>query len=129
MLSRQAQEVELLQGRIDGDKVRALIASLLPVRSMDEVFICGPEAMIVATETALIDAGVPADRVHAERFTSGPVVAAKVQPSTEKHVKEKPANKNISLTVVLEGKQQDNSVRAHEALIDGAREGRSLIHH
>jgi ring-1,2-phenylacetyl-CoA epoxidase subunit PaaE len=46
ILSRQAQEVPLLQGRIDGDKVRELMATLLPVGSMDEVFICGPEGMI-----------------------------------------------------------------------------------
>jgi ring-1,2-phenylacetyl-CoA epoxidase subunit PaaE len=70
ILSRQAQESDLLQGRIDGDKVRALIDALLPVGSMDEVFICGPEVMIEATETALLAAGVPANRVHSERFTS-----------------------------------------------------------
>ena len=70
ILSRQAQEVPLLEGRIDGDKVRALVATLLPVASMDEVFICGPEAMIDATEKALLDAGERPDRVHTERYTS-----------------------------------------------------------
>ena len=59
VLSRQAQEVDLLQGRIDGDKVREIIKALLPVASMDEVFICGPDAMISATEDALVQAGVP----------------------------------------------------------------------
>jgi ring-1,2-phenylacetyl-CoA epoxidase subunit PaaE len=39
---------------------------------MDEVFICGPDEMIEATETALAEAGVPADRVYTERFTAGP---------------------------------------------------------
>src|SRR5690606_18450341 len=43
ILSRQAQEVPLLEGRIDAEKVRALMASLLPAASMDEVFVCGPE--------------------------------------------------------------------------------------
>ena len=46
ILSRQAQESDLLEGRIDADKVRAIIDALLPVGSMDEVFICGPEVMI-----------------------------------------------------------------------------------
>jgi len=122
VLSRQAQEVELLQGRIDGDKVRAMINALLPVRSMDEVFICGPEAMITATETALIEAGVPADRVHAERFTSGPAVAAKVQADTDKHAQQTPANKDIALTVVLDGKQHEIAVSADEHLLDAALE-------
>ncbi|MFZ9256562.1 MAG: 1,2-phenylacetyl-CoA epoxidase subunit PaaE [Burkholderiaceae bacterium] len=122
ILSRQAQEVALLQGRIDGDKVRAIIASLLPVRSMDEVFICGPEAMITATETALIDAGVPADRVHTERFTSGTAVAAKVQADTDKQPQQIPANKDIALTVVLDGKQHEIAVSADEHLLDAALE-------
>jgi ring-1,2-phenylacetyl-CoA epoxidase subunit PaaE len=122
VLSRQAQEVELLQGRIDGDKVRAMIASLLPVRSMDEVFICGPEAMIIATETALIDSGVPADRVHAERFTSGPGVATTVKVDTDKHAQEKPTNKDIALTVVLDGKQHEIAVSGDEHLLDAALE-------
>ena len=77
ILSRQAQEVDLLQGRIDGDKVRAIIDALLPVGSMDEVFICGPEAMIEATESALLEAGVPANRVHTERFTSPTLEASR----------------------------------------------------
>jgi len=122
VLSRQAQEVELLQGRIDGDKVRAMINALLPVRSMDEVFICGPEAMITATETALIEAGVPADRVHTERFTSGPAAAAKVQADTDKHAQQTPANKDIALTVVLDGKQHEIAVSADEHLLDAALE-------
>jgi ring-1,2-phenylacetyl-CoA epoxidase subunit PaaE len=41
VLSRQAQEVDLLQGRIDGDKVREIIGPCCR-GSMDEVFICGP---------------------------------------------------------------------------------------
>jgi ring-1,2-phenylacetyl-CoA epoxidase subunit PaaE len=70
ILSRQAQEVDLLQGRIDGDKVQRIIDALLPV-GMDEVFICGPDAMIEATEQALVAAGCRRPH-HTERFTSGP---------------------------------------------------------
>jgi ring-1,2-phenylacetyl-CoA epoxidase subunit PaaE len=100
ILSRQAQEVDLLQGRIDADKVRALVATLLPVRSMDEVFVCGPEAMITATETALIEAGVPQNRVYTERFTSGPDVAAKVQADSDARVAQANQGKPIRMTVL-----------------------------
>ena len=71
ILSRQAQEVPMLEGRIDGAKVQQLIDTLLPARSMDEVFICGPEAMIDAAETALLKAGVPQDRTQ-EIVLAGP---------------------------------------------------------
>ena len=103
VLSRQAQEVDLLQGRIDGAKVKAIIKALLPVGSMDEVFICGPEAMIEATEKALIEAGVPESRVYTERFTSGPAQAAKIQADTDAAPQKQAAAKDIALTIVLDG--------------------------
>ena len=68
LLSRQAQEVPLLQGRLDEAKVTQLLQSLIPPASIDEAFICGPEGMIEAVQRALLAAGVPADRVHSERF-------------------------------------------------------------
>ena len=33
-----------------------------------QFFICGPGAMMDAAETALVELGVPAERVHTERF-------------------------------------------------------------
>nr|MBL8412210.1 phenylacetate-CoA oxygenase/reductase subunit PaaK [Dechloromonas sp.] len=122
ILSRQAQEVDLLQGRIDGDKVRAIIKALLPVASMDEVFICGPEAMIEATEQALLDAGVPADRVHTERFTSGPAQAAKIQADTDAAPQKQAAAKDIALTIVLDGKEHELSIGPDEHVLDAALE-------
>jgi len=120
ILSRQAQEVDLLQGRIDGDKVRAIIKALLPVGSMDEVFICGPEAMIEATEKALIDAGVPENRVYTERFTSGPAQAAKIQADTDAAPDKQSATKDIALTVVLDGKQHELHIGPDEHVLDAA---------
>ncbi|HJV93081.1 MAG TPA: 1,2-phenylacetyl-CoA epoxidase subunit PaaE [Azonexus sp.] len=120
ILSRQAQEVDLLQGRIDGDKVRAVIKALLPAASMDEVFICGPEAMIEATEKALIEAGVPASRVYVERFTSGPAQAAKIQADTDAAPLREKATKDITLTVVLDGKQHELQIAPDEHVLDAA---------
>jgi ferredoxin-NADP reductase len=63
-------------------KVRDIIDALLPVGSMDEVFICGPEAMIEATEPGTDRGRRARNRVYTERFTvnrSGQ--AAKVRPT------------------------------------------------
>jgi ring-1,2-phenylacetyl-CoA epoxidase subunit PaaE len=120
ILSRQAQEVDLLQGRIDGDKVRAIIKALLPAASMDEVFICGPEAMIEATEKALIEAGVPESRVYTERFTSGPAQAAKIQADTDAAPTKVQAAKDIALTIVLDGKEHELQIGADEHVLDAA---------
>ena len=116
ILSRQAQEVDLLQGRIDGDKVRAVIDALLPVKSMDEVFICGPEAMIEATESALVQAGVPQDRVYSERFTSGTPVHA-TAPAKKAAAA---TGKSIALTVVVDGKSYEVPLAEGDNVLDAA---------
>ena len=121
ILSRQGQEADLLQGRIDGPKVHAIIDALLPVGSMDEVFICGPEAMIEATEHALLEAGVPANRVHTERFTSPSLEAltpADRQAAVAGH--KHPVVGNVELTVVLDGKPHALHMTADEHVLDAA---------
>ncbi|WP_137895082.1 1,2-phenylacetyl-CoA epoxidase subunit PaaE [Ramlibacter sp. 2FC] len=121
ILSRQAQEVDLLQGRIDGPKVRALMDTLLPVGSMDEVFICGPEAMIEATQAALIEAGVPAQRVHTERFTS-PLLEdmspAARQAAIAGHMHASDETGRVALTVVLDGKPNEMHMGPGEHVLD-----------
>jgi ring-1,2-phenylacetyl-CoA epoxidase subunit PaaE len=120
VLSRQAQEVDLLQGRIDRQKVLDIVAALLPAQSMDEVFICGPEALIETTRQALIDAGVPESRVYTERFTTGAAMAAKVQADVDAKPQKQDAAKAIKLTVVLDGKQHDLALGPDEHVLDAA---------
>ena len=122
VLSRQAQEVPLLEGRIDGDKVRQIIGALLPVGSMDEVFICGPEAMIEATEQALLGAGVRPDRIHTERFTS-PTLEALAPAQRQSAVLGHPALRTdgeVALTVVLDGKPHQLRMGKDERVLDVA---------
>lgn len=116
VLSRQAQEVPLLEGRIDGDKVRALLDSLLPVPSLDEVFICGPEAMIDATEAALVAAGVKPERIHTERFSSGTAPAPRVR--REAHAAD--GTGSVALTVMLDGKAHELRMEPDEHVLDVA---------
>ena len=122
VLSRQAQEVPLLEGRIDAAKVQQLIDTLLPAKSMDEVFVCGPEAMIDAVQGALTSAGVPAERIYSERFTSPTLEnltpdarrAAVVQPDPEA-----PAGQ-VQLTVLIDGKSHELAMRTDQHVLDVA---------
>lgn len=121
VLSRQAQESDLLQGRIDRQKVRDLIDALLPIGSMDEVFICGPEAMLEVTEHALIEAGVPQNRVHTERFTSPTLevmTAVERQAIVATHKKEEQGD--VALTVILDGLPHVLQMQSDEILLDAA---------
>jgi ring-1,2-phenylacetyl-CoA epoxidase subunit PaaE len=121
VLSRQAQEAPLLEGRIDEAKVQAIVTALLPAASMDEVFICGPEAMIEATEKGLMTAGVPANRIHSERFTS-PTLEALPAGERQKAVLGTSGKTldDIALTVVLDGKSHEMRMNANEHILDVA---------
>ncbi|MEY4733934.1 MAG: 1,2-phenylacetyl-CoA epoxidase, subunit [Pseudomonadota bacterium] len=120
ILSRQSQEVPLLEGRIDAAKVRAIIDAFLPVGSMDEVFICGPEAMIEETEKTLLSAGVKADRIRTERFTS-PTLEALSPEQKAKAVLGHKATRDggeVQLTVVLDGKPYNMPMNKNEKILD-----------
>lgn len=121
ILSREAQESDLLQGRIDGAKVRAIIDALLPVGSMDEVFICGPEAMIEATQAALETAGVPRRQIHAERFTSPALEALSPEARKVAAASQPPRLDGvIALTVVLDGKAHELRMNPDQHVLDVA---------
>jgi len=120
ILSRQSHEVPLLEGRIDAAKVQAIIDAFLPVGSMDEVFICGPEAMIEETEKTLLVAGVKADRIRTERFTS-PTLEALSPEQKAKAVLGHKATRDggeVQLTVVLDGKPYDMPMNKNEKILD-----------
>lgn len=120
ILSQQAQEVDLLQGRIDANKIKAIIDALLPAKSMDEVFICGPEAMIEVTEKALIDSGVPDNRVHSERFTTSTSQAHKVQADIDASKEKSASVKSVHMTIVLDGKEHEVALSPDEHVLDAA---------
>src|SRR5439155_6178756 len=45
VISGEEQDIPILHGRLDGEKVRVLLHSLVPAASVDHVFICGPTGM------------------------------------------------------------------------------------
>jgi ring-1,2-phenylacetyl-CoA epoxidase subunit PaaE len=121
VLSRQAQEVPLLEGRIDEAKVKEIVNCLLPAASMDEVFICGPEAMIEATEKALLEVGVPARNIRTERFTSPTLEALPADTRKQVVLGNAPESKgDVALTIVLDGKKHQMQMLATDKILDVA---------
>lgn len=122
ILSRQAQEVPLLEGRIDTAKVQQLMNTLLPAASMDEVFVCGPEAMIEAVQAALLAAGVPPDRVHSERFSSPAL--ARLSPEARRAAVQQPDPQapagQVRLSVLIDGKTHELRMGRDQYVLDVA---------
>ncbi|ACL61935.1 1,2-phenylacetyl-CoA epoxidase subunit PaaE [Methylobacterium nodulans] len=69
VLSREAQDVAALNGRLDGPKVALLLRTLVPAATIDHAFVCGPSGMLDCVVAALREAGLDAARIHVERFT------------------------------------------------------------
>jgi ring-1,2-phenylacetyl-CoA epoxidase subunit PaaE len=68
LLTRESQEIDFYNGRIDAAKLDALSPGLVDVSRVDEFFLCGPDRMIPDLTAALIEKGVEAERIHGEHF-------------------------------------------------------------
>ncbi|NJS35925.1 MAG: 2Fe-2S iron-sulfur cluster binding domain-containing protein [Brachymonas sp.] len=123
ILSRQATELPLNHGRIDAQKVAQLMPKdgqrLIEPSGIDEVFICGPEAMIEAVEPALQSAGLAKERIHSERFISTHTTkciaprASNTPSSSQKSFKYK-------LEVQLDGKSHHMGMNDEDNVLDTA---------
>jgi ring-1,2-phenylacetyl-CoA epoxidase subunit PaaE len=130
LLSRQDQEVALFNGRLDAAKVSEVLGSLIPAASIDETFICGPEAMIEGCEQALLAAGVPRTKIHAERFLTGVRASGAIESGASRPEWIRAAAQNVSVngaapgpihrSVQLDGKLHALRMYAHEKVLDVA---------
>jgi len=68
IMSRESQDIDLFNGRIDYDKCCQLLTHWIDPAGIDAAFICGPEDMMLATARALKDKGVDATRIKTELF-------------------------------------------------------------
>lgn len=70
VLSREQQDIELFNGRVDADKIETLLKSFAPADEIDHAFLCGPGAMIEEAKTTLLRLGTPETNIHIEYFST-----------------------------------------------------------
>ena len=70
VLSREPQDVPLLNGRITAERIGALANGVVDLATVDHAFLCGPEAMIAEAKAALQALGLPSERIRSELFTA-----------------------------------------------------------
>lgn len=122
VLSREPQEVSLLNGRIDAEKIATILRGVVPADAVDQVFLCGPGGLIEGARAALVDLGVAAERIHVEYFSvDGSPVAARPPPRPHSVSTETPA---ATAHITLYGAKHDVPVFEGETIIDaGLRAG------
>jgi len=119
VLSREAQLSSLLSGRIDADRLRAILDSgLVDGPSVDEWFLCGPYGLVVDAKGVLAERGVADRAVHTELFhvedePPGEGSGTRV-PTTE------PEGGPCTVTIVLDGRESTFTMRRDERVLDAA---------
>lgn len=118
VLSREPQEIALLDGRIDADKISALLRTL-PQGGIDHAFLCGPGGLIENGKTALAQYGVTPERIHVEYFsTDGVPIVTRAATGALADAREATAE------IMLNGARHSVAVRAGETIVDaGLRAG------
>jgi ring-1,2-phenylacetyl-CoA epoxidase subunit PaaE len=115
VISGEEQDIPILHGRLDGEKVRVLLRSLVPASEIDHVFICGPSGMSEEIEAACCDLGIAADRIHVERFVSG--LGGKPRPKAAVPASAPP---RAIAALIIDGKRREVLVAEGEAVLDAA---------
>jgi ring-1,2-phenylacetyl-CoA epoxidase subunit PaaE len=115
VISGEEQDIPILHGRLDGDKVRVLLRSLVPAASVDHIFVCGPAGMSEDIEATCREIGIAENRIHVERFVSE--FGGKPRPKT---VIAAGAPPKAIAALVIDGKRREVPVADGEAILDAA---------
>jgi ring-1,2-phenylacetyl-CoA epoxidase subunit PaaE len=114
ILSRESLGNPLQKGRIDKEKTLALKERYFKDQQIDDVFICGPEDMIMGVKEALIEKGMDAKHIHFELFNTSSV---KKEVKVEDNSTEIAAN----VTIILDGDELEIALSSKgENILDAA---------
>jgi ring-1,2-phenylacetyl-CoA epoxidase subunit PaaE len=68
VFSQEHMDLSLNSGRLTREKIAEFVGPLIDPASIDHAFVCGPHGVNDEAEAALLAAGMPAERIHIERF-------------------------------------------------------------
>jgi ring-1,2-phenylacetyl-CoA epoxidase subunit PaaE len=122
VLSREPREAELFSGRLDRERLAALVGAMVEVEDVDGWWLCGPLGMVEDARAALREAGVPEERVHRELFYAEEDEAA--GPPTLRHPDAVPVGPSSRLTVRLDGRETALALPQGTTVLEGAQQVR-----
>lgn len=138
LMSREPQEVELYNGRLDAGRVRKAAQVLFDPKQVAECFICGPGTMIDDVAGALRECGIEPERIHGEHFTAeagtpaaalsprtAPAAAtstpADTAPGAATSAATTPTTDVTEVTLVMDGRRRSFTMRRNaETVLDAA---------
>ncbi len=117
ILSREITDAPIHHGRIDEQKLASL-GTLIDYKKMDNIYICGPEALIFGSSAYLQQLGIPKSKIHFELFTV-PGEIKKQKPGTVQDAKTD--GKVSKILIKLDGRTFDFALAQNgESILDAA---------
>ena len=103
IMSREPQDVDLFNGRLDRDKVSLLGTMLFDPKAVDAYYLCGPGSMLESVRESLLALGVEATNIHTERFATDAPRDVRTEPQ-KKSVGVSPGTTQV--TIVMDGRRR-----------------------
>ena len=105
IMSQEDQGADLLNGQIDNQKGAALHKSrLINIKTTDEVFICGPEAMMSEVSRGFRASGLSDEQIHYELFANSSADAATLLEKAQQRIETYGEEKTSKVTVIADGR-------------------------
>ena len=119
VLSREPRDVELFTGRLDPDRLRRLLTTLVPLPAVDHVWLCGPFEMVTGAQEVLAALGVRRELIHRELFF------VDVPPPPLHHPDPAVEGVTSEVTVVLDGRVTTAVSSRTTSVLEAAQQTRS----
>lgn len=114
VLSREQQDIELFNGRIESAKIEVLLKSFAPANKIDHAFLCGPGAMIEDARATLKRLGTPDGHIHIEYFSTDGIPIAPRRAAVTANADQPVAHAHVT----LHGSAYDIPMLDGETVID-----------
>lgn len=120
VLSREPREVELFSGRLDAQRLRTILDTVVPTADIDDFWLCGPFGMVNDAQDVLADLGVAKSAIHHELF-----YVDDVPPPLEKHREPGVTGPSSEVTITLDGRSVSGTLPRDESILDAGEQLRS----
>ena len=118
IMSREHQDIDLFNGRLDGPKVEQLLGKWMDPSSIDYAFVCGPQDMTESVIESLQKKGLEKSRIKFELFGSPKVPRAL---RTGQEPRKAPGRQQCELTVIQDGFTRTLTIEKNkESILDSA---------
>ena len=111
ILSREHQDIDLFNGRIDRAKADQLFKHWIDPSDIDVAYLCGPQTMMEDVYASLLEHGVPKESLRRELFGVAPRTAGRPRFS------ENTSDQMCSVKVIQDGRQREITIHKNQKTV------------